>query len=617
MLQSIRNGAKSWAAKIIIGVMVAAMALFGVESLFSVFGEDPDQAASVNGETITRQEVQLEVQRAMRSGQVPPEQERALRSDMLDQLIGQRLLTQYAEDGRFRVSDEQLDQLIVSLDEFKDADGNFSSELFRNRLSSAGYTPLAFRDELAGDIMRRQLQQGLALSEFTLDAEQQRLTELQRQARSFHYAVLTPDNTGIDVTPEEADIRDYYDSHQQQFRRPEQVRLNYVVLDRQAMADEADVGEDELRQAWREQNDKADRRISHIMIGFGDERSREEAETVADEALEDLDEGKSFADTAARYSDDTASAQNGGDLGEISRGFFGEAFDEAAFSLDENAVSEPVAMDDALHIIKVTDIQRPAFDEQRDRLRRQVARRQVEDRFNERAQHLIDESFAADDLQEVADDIDAGVEQSGWLARDGGQGVLSEPGVMDKAFSDDVLEEGYNSDVIELDEDRRLVLRVADHRAATTLPLADVRDEVEQRVRAQQQQKALARRATTLMDELGEGDGSEQSLAGLDGSLEWRQANEVSRQAKTSVSREIVNAAFRLPRPGDGDKRSYGQVGVPDGVAIIALDRVSRGEANDEIEGFVTRMTEQLRAQAAVQGLSEYLHSEAAIDTRE
>ncbi len=605
MLQSIRDGSKSWAAKIIIGVMVAAMALFGVESLFGVFGDDPDEAAKVNGETITRQQVELEVQRTMRSGQVPPEQEKALRRDMLDQLITQQLLTQYAEDGQFRVSEDQLDQLIVSLDEFKDQDGNFSAELFRNRLSSAGYTPLAFRNELRTDIMRRQLQQGLALSDFTLASEQKRLAELQRQTRSFRYAVLTPENTVLDSDLSSEEVNAYYEANTERFKRPEQVRVNYIVLDRQNMADEAEVSEDKLRQAWREQSDNADRRISHIMIGFGDERSEEEAQTIADKALDDLNDGESFADTAARYSDDTASAENGGDLGEISRGFFGEAFDEAAFSLSQGDVSEPVEMDNALHIIKVTRINRPPFEEQREKLRQMIASRQVESDFNERAQRLIDESFAAEDLQGVAEDIGATVEQSGWLARDGGEGVLSEPGVMDKAFSTDVLEDGYNSDVIELDEDRRLVLRVAEHREATTLPLNEVRGEVEQLLQARQQEEALTERARALTEQLEAGESVD---------LAWQQAGGVSRQADTSVSREIVDAAFRMPKPEEG-KSVYGQVSTTDGVALVALEGVSQGEPNAEVEGFVSQMTEQLRAQAAIQGLIDYLHEEGSIET--
>ena len=167
MLQSIRDGSRSWGAKIIIGVMVAAMAFFGIESLFGLFGSDPNEVASVNGQPIMRQQVELEVQRALRSGQVPPEQERALRSDMLDQLITQQLLSQYAKDGGFSVSDEQLDQMIVGLPEFHDQDGRFSADVFRNRLAGAGYTPMLFRDELRVDIQRQHLQQGLAFSEFS------------------------------------------------------------------------------------------------------------------------------------------------------------------------------------------------------------------------------------------------------------------------------------------------------------------------------------------------------------------------------------------------------------------------------------------------------------------
>src|SRR5690554_6007929 len=121
MLQSIRDRSRSWGAKIIVGAVVVTMALFGVESLVGLFGGGGDDIAKVNGEPITRQQLELEVQRAIRSGQVPPEQERALRAQMLDQLITDRLLTQYAEEGGLYLSEEQLDQVIVSLPEFQDA----------------------------------------------------------------------------------------------------------------------------------------------------------------------------------------------------------------------------------------------------------------------------------------------------------------------------------------------------------------------------------------------------------------------------------------------------------------------------------------------------------------
>ena len=604
MLQSIRDGSRSWGAKIIIGLMVAAMALFGVESLFSVFGSDPNEVASVNGEPIMRQDVELGVQRALRSGQVPPEQERALRNDMLDQLITQTLLTQYAEDGGFHVSDAQLDQMIVSLPEFHDQDGRFSAELFRNRLAGAGYTPLSFREELRVDIKRQHLQQGLAFSDFSLPSEEQRLADLQRQQRDFRYVMLNAEDVEIDVNVTDEQMQAYYDANQSRFERPEQVRVEYVLIDRQAMADDVEVDEQALREAWREQNQSADRRVSHIMVTFGDERSREEAEALASEALASLEEGESFADTAARYSDDTASAEDGGDLGVISRGFFGDAFDEAAFSLGVGETSQLVEMDGAFHILRVTELAGPSFEEQRDALAQDVALSSVNDEFNEQVQRLIDESFAADDLQSVADDLGLTLERTEWIARGEGEGVLSEPGVLDEAFSADVLEEGYNSEVIELDNDRRLVLRVAEHRDATVLPLEAVREEVEQAVAAQQRQEALQAQAAELIASLREGESVE---------LEWLEANDVSRQSDTTLPQSLVGEVFRMPRPDEGES-VYRAVNMPQGVAVVALDDVYAGEVDEQMTAFVAQMAEQLRAQSVIQGLIDDLRSEAEIE---
>lgn len=603
MLQSIRDRSRSWGAKIIIGAVVVTMALFGVESLVGLLGNSGDEVAEVNGEPITRQQLEMEVQRAIRSGQVPPEQERALRAEMLDMLITDRLLTQYAEEGGLHVSEEQLDQLIVNLPEFQDANGRFDRDLFRNRLSSAGFTPLSFRQQLSVDVKRQQLQQGLAVSDFTLEEERERLAALQRQTRSFRHHALVPDDLETPPEVDEQALEEYYGAHEADYRRPEQVRLNYVVLDRQQMAEEAEVSEGALREAWEEGAAEADRRVSHIMVTFGDARSREEAEAILEQVQERLAEGEAFAELAAEVSEDTSTSDDGGDLGVISRGFFGVEFEEAAFSLGEGEVSEVVETDNGLHLVKVTELDRPAFEESRDQLRRQLAREQVTDAFNEKAQRLIDDSFAAEDLESVAEDLELELQQSDWVGRDGADGVLSEPGVMEQAFGGDVLEERYNSEVIELDEDRRLVLRVAEHREATTLALDEVRDEVEAAVRREKTREALVELAAERVERLRAGESLE---------IEWQQAEAVSRQGGSDLSDALIEAAFRLPHP-EGDAPVYGHAVDGERVVLIALDEVQPGEPNEQIESFVARMAERLRAQAAIQGLLDDLREEAEI----
>lgn len=245
------------------------------------------------------------------------------------------------------------------------------------------------------------------------------------------------------------------------------------------------------------------------------------------------------------------------------------------------------------------------FEEQRDELAREVALRDVDDEFNQRVQQLIDESFAADDLESVAESIGLTLNESDWLARDDeAEGVLSEPGVMSAAFSSDVLEEGYNSEVIELDQDRRMVLRVAEQREATILSLDDVREEVEISVAAEQQQQALREEAQSLIAALQEDSQVE---------VDWLEANNVSRQADTTVPQTIVQEAFRMPRPEEGGS-VYRAVELPQGVAVVALDSVTDGEVDEQMETFVSQMAEQLRAQSVLQGLVADLRSDADIE---
>ncbi|MFD2437094.1 peptidyl-prolyl cis-trans isomerase [Modicisalibacter luteus] len=316
--------------------------------------------------------------------------------------------------------------------------------------------------------------------------------------------------------------------------------------------------------------------------------------------------GDDFAELAAEYSDDGSTADSQGDLGFINRGFFGESFENAAFSLKPGQVSDIVETENGLHLIKVTDLDIPPFEEMRDTLRQDVAMEKAGNAFNERAQRLIDESFAADDLASVADDLGLPLQQSDWVSRDGASGVLAEPGVMAAAFETDVLENGYNSEVIELDDQRRMVLRVTDHREATTLPLDEVREQVRSAVEQEKVKETLRERASEMAQALRNGD----SL-----NLDWQQVDNVSRQQEVDVPQPILQQAFRLPRP-EGSDPVYGQTAIPQGVALIALTSVEAGDASaeDQTDAFIVQMAERLRAQAAVQGLLETLKDEAEVE---
>lgn len=80
-----------------------------------------------------------------------------------------------------------------------------------------------------------------------------------------------------------------------------------------------------------------------------------EDEDIAKEVKQKLDDGDDFSELAASYSTDDSNKDNGGELGYFGEGEMVEAFEEVAFAMEVDEVSDPVKTDYGYHIIKVTD----------------------------------------------------------------------------------------------------------------------------------------------------------------------------------------------------------------------------------------------------------------------
>lgn len=85
---------------------------------------------------------------------------------------------------------------------------------------------------------------------------------------------------------------------------------------------------------------------SHILTATKEE---------ADEVAAKLADGGDFAELAKEYSTDTATAENGGELGSFGAGEMAAEFEEAAFAMEVDEISEPIETEYGFHIIKVTN----------------------------------------------------------------------------------------------------------------------------------------------------------------------------------------------------------------------------------------------------------------------
>ncbi|HLR89090.1 MAG TPA: peptidylprolyl isomerase, partial [Atopostipes sp.] len=122
----------------------------------------------------------------------------------------------------------------------------------------------------------------------------------------------------------------------------ELVRVN--LLFDEAVYGEVEVSEEEIQEYYDRLSEEVE--AEHILV---------EDEELANEIKDKLDDGEDFAELAKEYSTDPGSAEEGGKLGVVPIGEFVPEFEDAVYTLDVDAISDPVQSDHGYHIIKVTD----------------------------------------------------------------------------------------------------------------------------------------------------------------------------------------------------------------------------------------------------------------------
>ncbi len=602
MFEFIRSH-RRWMQFILLILIVPSFFLVGIQGYDSFMRQEPE-LATVAGQPISRAEFdqahrnQLEQFRQRLGAQFDPAviDTPALRESLLNQLINQRLLANVAADNRFSVSDETLRNTIAAIPEVQD-NGRFSPERYRQVLAAQGMSPTSFEAGLRRDLaIARVLEpvgQSARAPAEVVSALEAALTQTRTvQLRSFSAADY---RSQVSVTP--ADIQAWYDANKQQLQVPEQVQVQYIVLDEAAATQGVQVKDEDLA-AYYEQNKSRfgqpeRRRASHIFIelpsGASEEArkaARAKAEDIARQAAADP---AKFAELAAKNSQDSGSAAKGGDLGWIAPGAQAGALDKAIFGLGLNQVSGVVESPFGLHILKVTEISPAAIKplaEVKDQITAEVRKQIAAERFSEMASQLNKQVYdQRDSLQPAADAVGlklrtaSGVTREGLLPADkAGPGsaadspdaaLLDNPRVRQVLFSPDVLREKQNSGVIELAPDTMLAVRVAAVEPAHVPPL----DKVSEVIRG----KLLDERSAEAARKAGEAALAADKANPAAAPEGFGPAITVSRQDPKDLSRPVLDAVMRLP---SSTLPAY--AGVQSGVdyTLVRLEKVEAGNAD-------------------------------------
>lgn len=615
MLQDIRENAQGTIAKIIIGLLIVSLSIWGMDAIVGGFSGEPE-VATVNGDEITEREflrvVQIESQRRLSQMDNPDPSlldEDQVRRDVLESLIQEKVMTQDAENQGLELSDQDIDSLITQMPQFQ-VDGTFNRDRFVATVRNMGMGVGEFRETMRKQYVVNQIRAGIAQSGIAARENVAQLLRIQNQTRDFRLVTLSEDVVSDQVEVTEAEIEAYYQDNQEAFQQPERVDARYIALSREALAETVEVSDEELRDYYQERSSdlaREERRAAHILIEDG-----EDAEETMATIQERLAEGEDFSELAKEYSIDTVSAEEGGDLGFAGRGVYDEAFEETLFQLEKGEVSEPVSTTFGIHLIKLLDVQKsevPPLEELEDQLRRELARSKSEGRFAEVRTELADLAYAADDLEGPAQELGLEVREKDNITREGGEAPFDHEGLVRQLFSEDVLKDGFNTELIDVGDNTSVVARVAQYHEAQQQPLDEVSDQIRAALTRQKTREALNQRAQAVIEELESGKTLEEIGIG-----EWRTYEGQSR-SNPAVGRDVMAGVFSLQRPGD-EEVVYGSVMSGDGVAIIALESVNEGDVNRDGDEFsqLRNFLASLEGQREYQAYQQYLRESAEVE---
>ena len=613
MLQNIRSNVQGPTTKIVVWLIVISFSIFGLESILVSGGSGG--VAEVNGEQVTPQEMQMAVNTqkrrliSMMGDNIDPAMldDELIGGQVLNSLIGRKLLTQSAEAMNLAVSKREIGSLIGGMEQFQ-IEGKFSPQLFASVLSSAGYTPAYFEETLRNDVAVAQVRSGLAGSEFATPLELALTARVAAEQRDLRFLTI-PMQTFIDgAQASEEDIAAYYGDHQDDFQTRETVELEYIEMGPDQFRKPVD--EEALLEAYQVEIDsgqyQTENRVSHIMFETRDDEDELALQQRIADAQAKLAAGENFADVAGDFSDDVGSVAVGGDLGFSSGDAFPAEMEEAISALAVNVVSDPVQTDAGTHLILVTDRREgkaPTLEELRPRLEDQLQSAQARVDLLLAVEELKDLVFNAEDLNQPAEEMGLTVSRSEPVARDQAEGLFANRSLLAAAFSEEVTEAGHNSDVIELGDNKFVVLRQHSYSPSQPKELEDVRDEIAAIITEQSARDMVAIEADRILQELAAGAAIDQLASA--GGYSW-QVELAADRRNTAVPIEVLARAFEMPAPGQGEKLLDYVITDEGDAQVLSLMQVNPGRLEQLEEAAVVSLQQQVSGEYANMLNNEY-----------
>lgn len=565
---------------VLYSVLVVSFAFVGIEA----YVRNPsglDTVAEVGRERVTSAEYDEAVRnqqdrlRQMLGPNYDPKifDSKEARQQILDDVVNRKLLMVAADKAGARVSDVALAEQIAKEQAFQE-NGVFSADKYRSLLKSINRSQKSFEESTRKDMERTLFADALTRTGIASGVSAELYAKAMDQSREVSVVTLQADAYAAQVKITDEQAKTYYEQKKSDFTIPEQVRAEYVELSLDALSGAETVTEAEVKTAYD----------SNYAQKFAEKQA---ARKKADEVLAKLrKEPKKFADLAKEYSQDPGSATNGGSLGYFGKGAMVKPFEETVFGkLKMDQISDIVETDFGYHIIQLTGIKPPkdgaaeqrearhilisapkegkSFEAAKAEIERNLRRERAGKKFAEAASRFGDRVFEqSSSLKPVADEFKLAIRQTPFMAKGMGFPPFNNPKLSQALFSDEVLRNKRNTEVVEIAPNVLIAARVAESKPAEVRPFDTVKPDILRRLQREEATKLAAADGEKKLAELKEGK---------DAGLNWPAPLAVSRQKNGSLSPAIIDQVLKA-----NVAKLPAHVGVKDGLGGYSLIRISK-----------------------------------------
>jgi len=441
-------------------------------------------------------------------GEVSPQMESYLRSQVLSQLVSSELLYQEAKKAGIKVDSEEVKKQVEKI-----MSSFGSRESFMRYLAYRRIKYPDFEEKIRRQIAVSKLTQIITDSLTVTEKEVKDYWIIENESLDLAYLFLDPQKYSKDIKVNPDEAKKYYEENKEEFKVPEKVKVEYLLVSPDEFKKKIKIDESELKKYYEDHPDKFEvkekRRASHILIKLppnAGEEVKKKAREKMQKIKQMLKQGANFAELARKYSEDKVSAEKGGDLGFFTYDAMTPEFSKAVFSMKKiGEISDIVETPYGLHLIKLTGI-KPGYKKSFKEVREEIKKTLLEEKAENIARNKVEQirekiKKGKISFEEYAKENPVSVKTTPLFSRyEKVEGLSWDPRFNEVAFS---LEPGKISSPLRINEGW-CIMTLKERKPSYIPEWDEAKDKVIERLAREKAEKITAQRAADIVKKVKE-----------------------------------------------------------------------------------------------------------------